>query len=161
MAKDIYGFDRTFKAADQIVSSEHAVVRLGSSSSNGAGGSGIDLVQQCNANYEQTVGMRSESGSSQIYWQVGQARGQVAFSRLVGKDGFFARFGSVRDICGKTLPITLSLGGSGACKNVQVKAGSSIEFAEAVPSRVDFGWQTQSQDVTEGLTLYCAFMDVK
>ncbi len=149
---DFFGYQRQIKPNGQIVSSEFANIAIGS-------GSNIPLVQQVTAQYQQAVNAKFESGSPTLYWLTGQPMGTIAFSRLIGSEGFLSSLKGLSGQCGSLIGVTLSLDGQGGCA-AAVKPGSGqAKFSGAVPEQIQISWQAGTLEVQEGATIRVGSLD--
>ena len=149
--EDFYGYSRDVKPNGQVTSSEFATLSIDGH---------MDLVQQVQATYMQTVNAKFEVGSPTLYWVTGQPQGTITFARLVGKGGFFSKFSSLKGSCGKVVGLKVGLDGSGGCTTVQA-SGNTVSFDGGVAEQVSLSFQAGVLEVTEGATVRVASMAIK
>lgn len=142
MALDFFGFDRQFKSADQLASSEYAALTVGSA---------VTLCQNVNASYQQEVKPIYEVGNASVFFVPGHASGTISFGRLAGAAGFFA---GLRDTqCGKinTVSINSTPGGCFA-------AAGALNFDGAVLQSVALTISTGAIEISESANIIVASM---
>lgn len=152
-ATDILGYKRTVKANGALYSSEYATVKLG------AGGN-LGLVQSVRGSYSQTVNAKFESGSPTLYWQTGQAQGQISIGRLVGEGGFWAGFSSVENSCGELTNVTIGLDGDVGCATATLAGNGAggLKYTNAVVQGFGFDWSAGGLDINESVQIAAGSM---
>jgi hypothetical protein len=139
MAADIFGYNRTIKSNDQIVSSEFLTLTLGKK---------VSLLQSCNCTYQRDIQPVFVVGDSTVYFVHGHASGTLEASRLVGKDGILSSFKGVD--CGKITPMSVNLGGEGSCS---VSGGGSVNFQGAMLRSVGFQTNAGQLQIAESASV--------
>jgi hypothetical protein len=115
------------------------------------------LVQNCQASYSQTVDVKYEIGSSDIYFVTGQPKGDLQIGRLVGTQGFFADLGN-SNACGTLTSIGIGLDGQGGCVAITQNNPNGLLFAGAVPYMVGIQITAGSLEVRDSVALVVARM---
>lgn len=152
MPTDFFGYSRDVKPNGQLVSSEFATIAIG-------GGDKIPLVQQVSATYEHQVMPKFESGSPTLFWLTGQAQGTIAFSRLIGQEGFLSSLKGLSGQCGSLIGVTLGLDGKGACSAASTPSGGKAKFSGAIPQQISINWTAGALEVQEGATIRVSTLD--
>jgi hypothetical protein len=150
MPTDFFGYNRDVKANGTLVSSEFATITIGS-------GKQITVVQQVQAQYQQMVSPKFESGSPTLYWLTGQPQGTISFSRLIASDGFLTQLAGLKNACGSLIGVTLGLDGVGGC-TAAIKSGSGTKarFTGGVPESLQISWSAGTLEVQEGASIRVA-----
>lgn len=150
---DILGYKRTIKANGALYSAEYATVKLGD-------GGNIGLVQSVRGTYGQTVNAKFESGSPTLYWQTGQAQGQISIGRLVGEGGFFEAFSAAENSCGELQNVTVGLDGDVGCTTAKLasSSGGKLKYTNAVVQGFGFDWSAGGLDINESIQIMAGSM---
>ena len=153
MATDFFGYDRPVKPNGTLLSSEFATIAVGN-------GAQIPIVQQVQAQYQQMVTPKFESGSPTLYWLTGQAQGTISFSRLIGSEGFLTALSGLQNSCGSLIGVTLGLDGSTGCAQVTTPAKNKVRFSGAVPESLQISWTSGTLEVQEGASIRVATLEL-
>ena len=99
MSTDIFGYERNIQPAS-ILSPDNAVLDFGDGK--------VSLVQEVNVSYGHNVSPVFETGSSNIFFVQGGARGSLTVASAVGRSGFLDTVEMGGQACGElsTLAIT-------------------------------------------------------
>lgn len=141
---DIFGYNRTGQPFAQIVSSEFAIVSLGTS------GSG-NLLQSLSASYQQDLRPFFSIGDPNLYWVAGFPQGQVDFERAVSSQGFFS---GLKGNCGIINSISINAGGGQRCASAGGSGGGgTVAFGGAIVQSVRLRLQAGQTEVVEGASI--------
>lgn len=141
MSTSIFNTTRQANSRARAASSEYALVTLGGRT---------ELGQSVTGNYTRQIQTIFEIGSTGIMWISGHEQGSLAFSRLVGAQGFFSGWNP--DGCGEIKPVAINLSG-GPCVAV---ARGGLGFDGTILESYNFALQAGTLEITEGVNLRVA-----
>lgn len=131
---DYFGFDKSAKGSDKVLSTAMAILTVG--------GNDVHLAQNVTVNYQRTVQPQYELGSDSVWMVVGHSQGTCQVQRAVGEGKFLEPFSGEGTGCSTT---TLTLDSMSNCGN---EAGTA-KMLGAVLQKVGISASTQQLIVTD------------
>jgi hypothetical protein len=136
---DIFGYNRNVHTKS-LLSSENCVLDFGQGK--------VGLLQQASLAYQHTIQPQFEVGSSDIYFVNGGAQGQLQFTSLVGRTGFFAGFDLGSQACGDLQTLSITAVGDDNC-DFKVEKNNAVRIEGAILQSVSLTFQAADYKVSQ------------
>ncbi len=151
---NVLGYQRSDTTA-RLISSDYAAISFGSKE--------VGLVQSAQLNYGHQVIPRFEAGSSNLYWVTGQAQGRITVQRAVSSKGLFGSIEVGQAAKGTLAKFSLKIDDENFTAGgplTNVSGDTNINFAGGVIVNITASVQTGNLDVSEGVEIAFAEMDM-
>ena len=136
---DILGYNRDIKT-ESLVSGSNVALDMG----NGR----VALVESVQLSYGHQVQPVYETGSNAMYFVHGQPSGSLAFSTLVGPDGFFSLFTNGKSVaCGDLNTINLNIVNSNNCPTFHVTSNKNLKLSGLMLTAINFSFSSMDLKV--------------
>lgn len=150
MSLDIYGYNKTTKSGNELMTSDVATISFGNGERK--------LMQSVTADYRNDVQETYEIGSADIYLQAGNSSGSISADRVVGTKGFLDGIDSSN--CGEIGAVTVAFGTGGHTCRAQKAPGSTLKYSgvRLADYRVNFQ-AGPGNNVMESFTMRVAHLE--